>query len=197
MSQCQQGDLVDHHRRLSNVLERICRPSCEPLYATNTFRRKQEPFLYEYHLHWVLPSTKKCTTERCSSVVNPQARSHVDYWNKPLNIRMRVCNVDCHAVGLCCYLVIHIDTMLRPLQLFYFHLWPIYWLSLVLQTDYTTATLNAVVHYWKIYARFLSVSPCEEQGQNDKFGSEFFFPSHCLLLHISFADISYDALKTC
>jgi hypothetical protein len=46
-------------------------------------------------------------------------------------MRMRVCYLDSHEGGLCCYLVIHIETLLRPLQLFYFHLWPIYWLSLV------------------------------------------------------------------
>jgi hypothetical protein len=42
--------LVGHHLRLSNVLERISRLSCEPLYATNTSHRKQGPFLYEYPL---------------------------------------------------------------------------------------------------------------------------------------------------
>jgi hypothetical protein len=31
-----------------------------------------------------------------------------------------------------CYLVIDIENLLRPLQLFYFHLWLIYWLSLVI-----------------------------------------------------------------
>jgi hypothetical protein len=56
---------------------------------------------------------------------------HFDYWNQPLNLRIRVCCLDCHEAGLCCYVVIHIETLLRPLQLFYFHLWPIYWLSLV------------------------------------------------------------------
>jgi hypothetical protein len=44
---------------------------------------------------------------------------------------MRGCYLDWHEIGLCCYLVIHIENLLRPLQLFYFHLWPIYWLSLV------------------------------------------------------------------
>jgi hypothetical protein len=34
-----------------------------------------------------------------------------------------------------CYLVIHIETLLRPLHLFYFHLWPIYWLSLVYTSE--------------------------------------------------------------
>jgi hypothetical protein len=43
--------LVRHHLRLSDVLERISRPRCEPLYATNTSQRKQETFLYEYPLY--------------------------------------------------------------------------------------------------------------------------------------------------
>jgi hypothetical protein len=54
---------------------------------------------------------------------------HFDYWNQPLNMRMRACCLDCHEAGLCCYIVITIEDLLRPLQLFYFHLWPIYWLS--------------------------------------------------------------------
>jgi hypothetical protein len=33
--------LVGPHLRLSDVLERISRPNCEPLYATNTSHRKQ------------------------------------------------------------------------------------------------------------------------------------------------------------
>jgi uncharacterized membrane protein len=48
---------------------------------------------------------------------------HFDYWNQPLNIRMRVCCLDSHEGGLCCYLVTLIENLLRPLQLFYFHLW--------------------------------------------------------------------------
>jgi hypothetical protein len=50
---------------------------------------------------------------------------HFDYRNQPVNIRVGVCYLDCHEAGLCCYLVIHIENLLRPLQLFYFHLWPI------------------------------------------------------------------------
>jgi hypothetical protein len=53
--------LAGHHLRLSNVLERISRPRCEALYATNTSHRKQETFPYEYPLHWVLLPTKKRT----------------------------------------------------------------------------------------------------------------------------------------
>jgi hypothetical protein len=47
---------------------------------------------------------------------------HYDCRNQPLNMRMRVYHLDCHEVGLCCYLVTHTENLLRPLQLFYFHL---------------------------------------------------------------------------
>jgi hypothetical protein len=50
---------------------------------------------------------------------------HFDYWNQPMNMRMRAYYLDCLEVGPCCYLVIHMETILRPLQMFYFHLWPI------------------------------------------------------------------------
>jgi hypothetical protein len=56
---------------------------------------------------------------------------HFDYWNQPRNISMLVCYRNCHETGLCCYLMIYIWNLLRPLQLFYFQLWPIYWLSLI------------------------------------------------------------------
>jgi hypothetical protein len=42
-----------------------------------------------------------------------------------------VCYLDCHEAWLCCYLVKRIENLLLQLQLFYFHLWPIYWLSLI------------------------------------------------------------------
>jgi hypothetical protein len=56
---------------------------------------------------------------------------HFDYWIQSLNMRLRVCYLDCHDAGLCCYLVIHTENLLRPLQLFHFHLWRIYWFSFV------------------------------------------------------------------
>jgi hypothetical protein len=56
---------------------------------------------------------------------------HFDYWNQPLNMWMRLCNLDYHEDGLCCSLVIQTENQFRPLQLSYFHLWPNYWLSLV------------------------------------------------------------------
>jgi hypothetical protein len=49
---------------------------------------------------------------------------HFDYWNQPVN--MRVLYLGCHEAGPCCNLVIHVRILLRSLQLFYFHFWPIY-----------------------------------------------------------------------
>jgi hypothetical protein len=123
--------LVGHHLRLSNVLERPPRPSCDPLYATNTSHRKQETFLYEYPLHWIiLPTKKHNRTLLLGSILLKHSR-HIDYWNHPLNMPMRACYLDCHKAGLCCYLVIHTGNLLHPLQIFNFQLWPINWLSLV------------------------------------------------------------------
>jgi hypothetical protein len=54
---------------------------CEPLYATDTSHSKQETFLYEYILHWVLLPTgepQNRMRELCSSVVHPS--STVDIW---------------------------------------------------------------------------------------------------------------------
>jgi hypothetical protein len=44
---------------------------------------------------------------------------------------VRICYLPCHEAGLCCYLVICLENLLHTLQLIYFHLWPIYWLSFV------------------------------------------------------------------
>jgi hypothetical protein len=70
LSQSEEGDLIGHHLRLSNILEKIFWLSCETLYTTNASHCKQGTFLYEYPLHWVLLlSPKKCTTKCCSSVI--------------------------------------------------------------------------------------------------------------------------------
>jgi hypothetical protein len=63
--------------------------------------------------------------------IPPSTAAHFDYWNQPVNMHMRVCCLHAHEAGLCCYLAIHTENLLYPLQLFYFHLWPNYWLSLV------------------------------------------------------------------
>jgi hypothetical protein len=82
--------------------------SCEEFYAINTSNRKQEIFLYEYPLQWVLlPTETHNRTLLLDSTLRKHCR-HFDYWNQPLNMCMRVCYLDCHEAGLCCYLVIHI-----------------------------------------------------------------------------------------
>jgi hypothetical protein len=35
-------------------------------------------------------------------------------------MHMRICYLDCHEAGLGCYLLIHVENLLRPLHLFYF-----------------------------------------------------------------------------
>jgi hypothetical protein len=105
--------------------------NCEPLYETNTSHRKQKTFLYEYPLHWVLLFTKTHNRKLLFGSTPLNRGRHFDYRNQPLNMSMHGCYLYCHEAGLCCYIVIHIESLLRPLQLFYFHLWPIYWLPLV------------------------------------------------------------------
>jgi hypothetical protein len=78
--------------------------SCEPLYATNTSHRKQETFIYEYPLHWVLLPTETHNRTLLFCRVLLKHDRHFDYQNQPLNMRMRVC-----------CLVLHVEILLRPL----------------------------------------------------------------------------------
>jgi hypothetical protein len=80
---------------------------------------------------------------------------HFDYWNQPLDLRY----LDCHKAGLCCYLVIHIENILRPLQMFSFHSPPIYWLSLVEQARLSQIALQIsfLVHYFDKSSVYTSI----------------------------------------
>jgi hypothetical protein len=90
-------------------------------------------------LHWVLlcPQKRHSTTLLfCNTLL--KLGCHFYYWNQPLNMRMRVSYLGCLEAGPCCYLVIHIENVLRPLQMFYFHLWsiltlPLAWRSTVVK----------------------------------------------------------------
>jgi hypothetical protein len=113
-------------RHQQNVCH-VSRPSCKPFYKTNTFHCKQETFLYEDPLHLVICPQKEHNRTMLFGSIHKHGRQFGN-WNQPLNMSMRVCYVDCHETGLCCYLVMHIENLLRPLQLLYFHFWPIYWL---------------------------------------------------------------------
>jgi hypothetical protein len=123
--------LVWHHQQLSNVLEKIYRP------VVNRFTRQTLPTVnrkYFFVNILCIPSfcPQKRTTKLCSSVIH-SSRTIAILTTKtlPLNMHMRVCYLACFEAGLCYYLVIHIENLLRPLQLFCFHLWPIHWLSFV------------------------------------------------------------------
>jgi hypothetical protein len=80
-------------------------------------------------LQWVLLPTKTHNTTLLFS-----RRLLSPFWLlEPASeyVWMRVCYLGCHETGLCCYLVIHIENLLWPLQMFYIHLRPIYCLFLV------------------------------------------------------------------
>jgi hypothetical protein len=73
-------------------------------------------------------------------------------------MRMRVCYIDSHEAGLYCYLETHIENLLYPLQLFYFHLWPIYWLSLVGTHPYEHSYVSEAIitAKWDFFPAYIS-----------------------------------------
>jgi hypothetical protein len=105
--------------QISNVLERISRHSCELLYASNTSLRKQEIFLYEYLFfnESFCPQKTHNETLLFGSILLKHVRQFY-YSNQPLNMRMYVCYIDCYVAVVCCYLVIHIENLIRLLRLF-------------------------------------------------------------------------------
>jgi hypothetical protein len=105
--------------------------------VVNRFTRQTLPTANRKHLVMNIPCIESFCPQKTHNrtllfggTLHKHGR-HFDYWNQPLNLRMRVWYLDYHEAALCCYLVIHIENLLHPLQLFYFHLWPVYWLSLV------------------------------------------------------------------
>jgi hypothetical protein len=108
---------------------------CHPV--LNRFTRQTLPTVNRKHFFMNILcigsfAHRKRTTERCSSVAYSWSMVTILTTETSLcALLMCVCYLDCHEEGLCCYLVIDIGNLLRSLQLFYFHLWPIYWLSLV------------------------------------------------------------------
>jgi hypothetical protein len=90
-----------HHLRLSNVFENISRPSCERFTWQISFALS--PFAHK--------NAQQAATFRYTS----KHGRHYGHWNRPVNLSMRVCYLDCHEAGMCCYLVIHRENLLRPL----------------------------------------------------------------------------------
>jgi hypothetical protein len=120
------------HRRLLTVVSATSQPPFQRLHHqrndchpnTNRFTRQthsivnRKPlFMNILRIESFRPQNKR-TTERYSSVFAPQARS--PFWLLKLasEMRMRVWYLDCHEAGLCCSLVIRIQNILRPLQIY-------------------------------------------------------------------------------
>jgi hypothetical protein len=73
------------------VISETFATKAESLYATNTSYRKQETFLHEYPFHWVFLPIKTHNKTLLFGSKNLKYCRHFDYWNQPLNMRMRVC----------------------------------------------------------------------------------------------------------
>jgi hypothetical protein len=131
------------HRSILTVVSATSAPPFQPLRhqrnvchrVVNRFTRQTLPTVNRKHffidiLCIEFRAHKKRTTERCSSVVHPQARS--PFWLlKPASEHKPARPV--HRLSWSWTVLLPSDsrrTLLRPLQLFYFHLWPVYWLSL-------------------------------------------------------------------
>jgi hypothetical protein len=84
---------------------------CHP--AVNRFTRQTVSIVNRKHLFMNI----FCVESFCPQKKNTHNRTlllgsillkrgrHFDYWNQPLTTSMRLCYLDCHEAGLCCYLV--------------------------------------------------------------------------------------------
>jgi hypothetical protein len=124
--------------------------------------RKQETFLYEYALHCILSPKKTHNRTLFFGSIPLQHVRHFDCWNQTLNTLMLIFYLDCQEAGLCCYLVIHTENLIRPSELFYFHLWPIYWTSACVGFEVLTAFVMESTFFW-------DVTPCSALSVNRRF----------------------------
>jgi hypothetical protein len=126
--------VLSHFRNLSRIIcdfRMSLREFLDP--SVNRFTRQTLPNANRKHFFMNILCTKsfcpqKKTDNRTlfSGTTLLKHGRHFDYWNKPPNMRMRVCYLDCHEAGLCCYPFILIENYITAV---YFNLWPIYWLS--------------------------------------------------------------------
>jgi hypothetical protein len=86
----------------------VSRPTYEPLYGKKlpTINRK-DFFMNILYTESFLPQEMYNRMLLFDSTILKHS-GHFDYWNQPLNVRMRACYLHWHEAGLCCYLVIHI-----------------------------------------------------------------------------------------
>jgi hypothetical protein len=67
---------------------------------------------------------------------NAQQNAALRYYSPPIRSPfwlLKPASEECMCI---CYLVVHMENLLHPVQVFYFPLWPIYWLSLVYMYTY-------------------------------------------------------------
>jgi hypothetical protein len=126
--------LTPQHRSLSTVVSATSAPPFQPLRhqrnvwhaVVNRFKRQTLPTVKRINISlWISfalsPFAHNKTHNRTLLFSSTQKYGHnFDYWNQPLNMCMRICYLDCHEAWLCCYLLIHTENLLRPLQLFFF-----------------------------------------------------------------------------
>jgi hypothetical protein len=92
--------------------------------VVNRFTRQTLPTINRKHFFTNIlfiesSCPQKRTTKLCSSVV--QSSSTVDILTTETSLWTYASYLDVHDARLCCYLVIHTEILLLPLQLFYFH----------------------------------------------------------------------------
>jgi hypothetical protein len=118
------------HRNLLTVVSATSTPPFQPLRhqwnvchpVVNRFMQQTLPNINRKHLFMNIlcsesfwPQKTQNKTLLFGNTLLKHNR-HFDYWNQPLN--MRICYLDCHEAGLCCYLVTHMQNLLHPLHCF-------------------------------------------------------------------------------
>jgi hypothetical protein len=120
------------HRSLLTVVSATSAPLYQPLHhqwnichpVMNRFTWQTQPTVNRKHFCMNILCTESCCSQKMHNrtllfiSAHLKYGCHFDYWNQPPNVRMCVCYLDCQEAGLCCYLVIHIENLLHPLQLF-------------------------------------------------------------------------------
>jgi hypothetical protein len=132
------------HRSLLTVFSATSAPPFQPLHqrnvchpVVNRFKRKTPPIVNRKYFFMNILCIELFCQQKTHNRTLLFGSTHLKHgrhfynWNQPLNIHIPVWYLDSHEAVLCCYPVIDIKNLLHPLQLFYFHLWHIYWLSLV------------------------------------------------------------------
>jgi hypothetical protein len=110
------------HRSLLTVVSATSAPPFQPLRhernlclpVVNRFTRQTLPTVKRKHFFMNILYTEPFRPQKNShnrtlffgSTLLKNGR-YSDFWNQPLNMRMRVCYLDSHEAGLCCYPVIH------------------------------------------------------------------------------------------